>query len=76
MKNAVSEEDLDEEEKEDCLEQIQEIVKALEKSQEAEKKKTAKKAMKILRGTAADLSSSSAMINICNQLPDLIAKIF
>ncbi len=76
LKNAVLEEDLDEEEKEDCLEQIQKIEKALQNTQEAKNKKTAKKAMKMLRGPAADLSSNAAMVTVCNQLPDLIAKIF
>lgn len=32
--------------------------------------------MKVLRGTAAGLPQGAAMVTICNQLPDLISKIF
>ena len=39
-------------------------------------KKIAKEAMRIMRGIAAGLSPSAAMVTICNQLPELIAKIF
>ncbi len=76
LQNAVLEEDLDDEEKEETLEQIQAIAEALQDSQDGVMKKTAKKAMKMLRGTAAALPPSAAMVNICNQLPDLIGKIF
>jgi len=76
LQTAVMKAELDEEDCEDTLEQIQAIAKALENSQNDAMKKTAKTAMKMLRGTAAALPSSASMVTICNQLPDLISKIF
>ena len=76
LQNTVLEANLDEEEIEETLEQIQVIASSLTNSQDGAVKKTAKKAMKILRGTAAALPPSAAMVTICNQLPDLISKIF
>ncbi len=76
MQNEIFETELDDEDKEDTLEQIQVIAKALQNSQNSVMKKTVKKAMKMLRGTAAALPPSAAMVTICNQLPDLISKIF
>ena len=58
------------------LKKIQVIASSLTNSQNGTVKKAAKKAMKLLRGTAAALPSSAAMVTICNQLPDLISKIF
>ncbi len=52
------------------------IAEALQNSQDGAAKKTAKRAMRILRGIGADLPPSAAMVNICNQLRELIAKIF
>ncbi len=60
----------------EALEQINEIAEALQDSQDGVMKKTAKTAMKIWQGTAAALPPSAAMVTICNQLPDLISKIF
>ncbi|MEM7554867.1 MAG: COR domain-containing protein [Cyanobacteria bacterium P01_A01_bin.84] len=74
--SAVLESNLDEEETEETFEQIQEIAEALKNSKDGIMKKTAKRAMKMLRGTAAALPPSAAMVTICNQLPDLINKIF
>ncbi len=77
--------DLDEEDKAESLEQIKaitqclaesEIASSLQNSQDGAVKKTVKTAMKLLRGTAAALPPSAAMVTICNQLPDLIDKIF
>ncbi|MGK7893497.1 MAG: COR domain-containing protein [Xenococcus sp. (in: cyanobacteria)] len=76
LQSAVLEANLDEEDKEDTLEQIQLIASSLTNSQDGSVKKAAKKAMKLLRGTAAALPPSAAMVTICNQLPDLISKIF
>ena len=76
LQTAVMKAELDEEDREDTLEQIQIIAKALQDSQDGAMKKTAKTAMKMLRGTAAALPPSAAMVTICNQLPDLISKIF
>ena len=55
LHNTVIEEDLDSEEKEEAIEQLQAIASALENSQDIAVKKSAKRAMKLLRGTAADL---------------------
>ena len=76
LQTAVKEAELDEEEKAESLEQIQAIASSLTNTQDGAVKKTAKRAMKLLRGTAAALPPSAAMVTICNQLPDLIAKIF
>ena len=76
LQTAVLVAELDGEDKEDTLEQIKAIAEALPNSQDDAVKKTAKQAVKILRGTAAALSPSAAMVTICNQLPDLISKIF
>ena len=57
-------------------EHIKAIASSLTNSQDGTVKKTAKRAMKMLVGTAAMLPPSAAMITICNQLPDLISKIF
>ncbi|MDJ0899368.1 MAG: COR domain-containing protein [Xenococcus sp. MO_188.B8] len=76
LHNTVLKENLEKEDKEETLEQIQAIAEALQDSQDGVMKKTAKIAMKILRGTAAALPPSASMVNICNQLPDLISKIF
>ena len=67
---------LNEEDKAESLEQIQKIASSLTDSQDGAVKKTVKTAMKLLRGTAAALPKGSAMITICNQLPELISKIF
>jgi len=76
LQNKVLETDLDEEDKEETLEKVQEIAIALENSQDHAMKKIAKKAMKMLIGNSALLPSGSQMVTICNQLPELIAKIF
>ncbi len=76
LQTAIIESELDKEDQEDTLQQIQAIAEALQDSQNDAMKKTAKRAMKVLRGTAAALPPSAAMVAICNQLPDLISKIF
>ena len=76
LQTAFLEAELDAEDQEDTLEQIKAIAEALPNSQYSVMKKIAKKAMKILLGTAVALPSSSAMVNICNELPALISKIF
>lgn len=76
LQTSVLEAKLDAEDREDTLEQIKAIAEALPNSQDSATKKTAKQAMKIIRGTAAALPPSAAMVSICNQLPDLISKIF
>lgn len=76
MSNVVLEENLDAEDTIETLEQIITIANALQDSQDAVMKRTAKIAMKILRGTAAALPPNATMVNLCNQLPSLITKIF
>lgn len=76
LQTAIIESELNQEDQEDTLQQIQAIAQALQNSQNGTMKKTAKSAMKMLRGTAAALPPSAAMVTICNQLPDLISKIF
>ena len=62
--------------KAEALEQIQAIASSLTNSQDGAVKKTAKKEMKVLLGTAAMLPPCAVMVTICNQLPDFISKIF
>ena len=76
LQTAVLETELEEDDQQDTLEQIQAIAESLQNSQDDAVKRTAKKAMKMIRGTAAALPPSAAMVTICNQLPDLISKIF
>ena len=76
LQTAVKETELDEEEKAESLEQVKVIAESLQNSQDGVVKKTAKRAMKFLRGTAAALPPGAAMVTICNQLPELISKIF
>ncbi len=76
LQTAVMEAELDEEEKEESLEQIEAIASSLTNSQDGAMKKAAKRAMKMLRGTAAGLPSGAALVTICDKLPELISKIF
>ena len=76
LKSVILKEDLEDDEKEEALEQIQKIEESLQNSQDRTVKKTAKRAVRLLRVIAADLPPSAAMLTICNQLPDLINKIF
>ncbi|MGK7898778.1 MAG: COR domain-containing protein [Xenococcus sp. (in: cyanobacteria)] len=76
LHNTVLEETLDTEEKAEILKQIQTIAAALQNSQDTATKKTSQKAMKMLLGNAVLLPSDRSFVTICNQLPELIAKIF
>ena len=76
LQTAVLDTDLDTEEQEESLEQINAIAIALQNPQDGAVKKSVKKAMKGLGGTAFTLPSDSSMVDICNQLPDLIGKVF
>ena len=75
LQSTVKQEDLDNETKSEFLDEIQTILEAISNFQNDSTKKQAKKAMRTLRGIAAELSSNSATVNICNQLPDLIAQV-
>ncbi len=76
LQTAVLETELDEEEKEESLEQIKAIADSLTNSQDGAMKKAAKRAMKVLRGTAAALPPGAALVTICDKLPELISQIF
>ncbi len=76
LQTAVLEAELDEEEKEESLEQIKAIASSLTNSQDGTMKKAAKRAMRVLQGIGTALPQGAAMVTICNQLPDLISKIF
>ena len=76
LQSTVLAEDLDDDDKEEALEQIKAIASALTNSEDSGVKKVVKKAMKILMGTAAALSPTANMVTICKELPDLISKIF
>ena len=65
-----------EEEKEESLDQIKAHASSLTNSQDGAMKKVAKRAMKMLRGTAAALPPGAALVTICDKLPELISKIF
>ena len=49
---------------------------ALQNPQDIAVKKSAKRAMTMLRGIAADLPSDEDLVAIYNQLPDLMGKMF
>ena len=49
---------------------------SLQNPQDATVKKSAKRAMTMLRGIAADLTSDADLVSICNQLPDLMGQVF
>ena len=76
LKNAVLDIDIDEEETNDLLEQINAIALFLNNPQDNTTKKTARKGIKMLLGAAAMMPQDSAMVNLCNQLPALINKLF
>ncbi len=76
LQTAVLETDLDTEEQEESLEQINAIAESLHNPQDIAVKKSAKRAMKMLVGTAAMLPSNADLVAICHQLPDLMGKVF
>ncbi|NEN99822.1 MAG: hypothetical protein F6K50_31405 [Moorea sp. SIO3I7] len=76
LQSAVREENLNDDDKEEAKEQIEDIASALTNSEDSAVKKIANKSMKTLKRIADDLPRGAAMVTICNQLPDLISKIF
>ena len=76
LQSAVIEEELDDDDKAEALEQIEDIASALTNSEDSAFKKIANKSMKTLNRIGDALPRGSAMVTICNQLPDLISKIF
>ena len=49
---------------------------SLQNPQDIAVKKSAKRAMTMLRGIAADLPDNADLMTICNQLPDLMGQVF
>ncbi|MEM9274092.1 MAG: COR domain-containing protein [Cyanobacteria bacterium P01_F01_bin.143] len=76
LQNIVLETDLDQEDQEETLEKVQEIAEALQDNQNRKLKRKAKSAMLIIQEISDSLPSNVSMAIICNQLPELIAKIF
>ncbi|NEO69504.1 leucine-rich repeat domain-containing protein [Moorena sp. SIO3H5] len=76
LHNAVIEEDLDETDKAEALEQIEDIASSLTNSEDSAVKKIANKAMKMLSKIADNLPRGAAIVTICKELPALISKIF
>ncbi|NET83099.1 MAG: GTPase [Moorea sp. SIO1F2] len=76
LQSAVLAEDLDDEDKAEALEQIEDIASSLTNSEDSAVKKIANKAMKMLIRIAGALSPTANMVTICKELPDLISKIF
>lgn len=80
LQSTVLETELEEEDKTESLERIQDILECLSEStqndDDGRAKKIAKRAIRVLQSIATPLPSTAAMVTICNQLPDLIAKIF
>ncbi|MEM9273708.1 MAG: COR domain-containing protein, partial [Cyanobacteria bacterium P01_F01_bin.143] len=73
---SIAEEDLDEEEKEESLEQISAIADALQNDQNKKLKRKAKGAIAMFQYLVEDLPQNSAMVAIYQELSDAIAKIF
>lgn len=67
--------DLSEEDKAEALEQVKTLAEAGKNPQEGTTPKAAKTAMKILKGTAANLPSAAALVEACNKLLPMIASL-
>ncbi len=66
---AIEEEtDLNNEDKAEALEQVKALAKAGKNPQEGAMQKTAKTAMKILKGTISSLPSAASLVEACNKL--------
>ena len=76
LQNTINQENLDNDTKLDFLDEIKVILDALPNSQNDSTKKQANKSMRALKRIADDLPPNSATVTTCNQLPDLIAKVF
>ncbi len=67
--------DLTQEDKAEALEQVKALAEAGQNPQEGTMQKTAKTAMKILKGTVAGLPSAAALVEACNKLLPAIASL-
>lgn len=67
--------DLNNEDKTEALEQIEILAEASKNSQEKDKKKAAKTAIKILRGTVSNLPDASKLVERCAKLLPAISKL-
>ena len=77
LKNEISQENCNDDDKQEALEQIRLIEGILFESnnQSGSKQKLVNRAVKILKGTFSELPRGAAIVTICNQLPELIAKL-
>jgi uncharacterized protein YjbI with pentapeptide repeats len=66
---------LSEEDKAEALEQLKAFAEAGKNPQEGAMQKTAKTAMKILKGTIASLPSAATLVEACNKLLPVIASL-
>ena len=71
-----AENNLDEEEKQEALEQIQNLAKAGQNPQEGAMKKLAKKAMRMLKGLSVDLPAAAGLAKAVKDLLPMIGSIF
>ena len=71
-----AEDNLDEEEKQDALEQIQNLAKAGQNPQEGAMKKLAKKAMTMLKGLTVGLPAAAGLAKAVKELLPMIGSIF
>jgi uncharacterized protein YjbI with pentapeptide repeats len=69
-----SETNLSDEDRDEALEQLKTLAEASENPQEASTQKSAKTAMKILKGTVASLPSVATLAEACTKLLPIIAK--
>jgi hypothetical protein len=69
-----AETNLSDEDKAEALEQVKALAEAGKNPQEASTQKSAKTAMKILKGTVASLPSVATLAEACTKLLPLIAK--
>ncbi|AUT00783.1 low-complexity protein [Nostoc sp. CENA543] len=67
---------LGEEDKAEALEQVKAIAEAGQKPEDGGMQKTAKTALKFLKGTIADLPATATLVEACSKLLPLITKFF
>lgn len=72
----ISEEELEQEDKLDCLEQIQNLADTLQDNQNRKQKRKAKASMGIIQDIVDDLPQTSVMVSLCHKLSDAITQIF
>ena len=76
LQTAVLDTDLDDEDKQETLEQINALAIALTDSHNRKLKRKAKGAMAIIQAIAAALPPNAHMVGLCNQLAGAIEQVF